>query len=570
MANLSNINNYFVVDTTGKVAIGDVSAATIPTLLTQLTLYDNTATASLVIQSGAASGKKYELGSSSTGKFQITDLDASVDRLTIDTAGNVGIGMTSPTAKLDVTSSGVVGRFISSSNEVPVTIFHTSNSRSTLGFKGSTSTNDYNVRVGADGNDFIAYTNNAERLRINSSGNVGIGKTNPQVRLDIAGDVSIPYGNKYFMDTVGAARSNFLKTINSYETVVGTSRGSAGFGVFGNSNIRLGFGTNYTTAQTSLFINSSGNVGIGTASPASKLEIGGGRIGIRNNIVAPSNLTYSTIYSTENTGAAYPFTGTSGNLVVEPRNGQDFVVLGSSGVAKMVVKGAGKVGIGTTSPYYKLVVSNGGASGIEFSPAALTGLNEILSYNRSTSAYENLRLSVYGFDIYTNNGGNSLAITNTGQVGIGTASPTAKLDIAGDVRYQGSIYSEYTYNGSGNYSNGTIYTIASTGQLTVNGMYQIVMYLDDYGAGGNTYFCWFCSVPFYWVTTGTNRVVSQALPTLIGTGHAIGPIPTFYITQEMGTSGGQAKIRFNPNNNWTGINGTSSKQFTVYIKRLGG
>jgi len=39
MANLSNINNYFVVDTTGKVAIGDVSSATIPTLLTQLTLY---------------------------------------------------------------------------------------------------------------------------------------------------------------------------------------------------------------------------------------------------------------------------------------------------------------------------------------------------------------------------------------------------------------------------------------------------------------------------------------------------------------------------------------------------
>ena len=59
MANLSNINNYFVVDSTGKVAIGDVSAATMPTLLTQLTLYDNTATASLVIQSGAASGKKY-------------------------------------------------------------------------------------------------------------------------------------------------------------------------------------------------------------------------------------------------------------------------------------------------------------------------------------------------------------------------------------------------------------------------------------------------------------------------------------------------------------------------------
>ena len=87
MANLSNINNYFVVDTTGKVAIGDVSAATIPTLLTQLTVYDHTGTAGVIIQSGGASGKKYELFSNASGTFGISDIGVG-DRLTISSGGD--------------------------------------------------------------------------------------------------------------------------------------------------------------------------------------------------------------------------------------------------------------------------------------------------------------------------------------------------------------------------------------------------------------------------------------------------------------------------------------------------
>ena len=66
-----------------------------------------------------------------------------------------------------------------------------------------------------------------------TSGNLAIGKTTvPAQRLDVAGNVVIPYANGYLMDTTGAGGSNFVKTINDYETVVGTDRGSAGFGVF--------------------------------------------------------------------------------------------------------------------------------------------------------------------------------------------------------------------------------------------------------------------------------------------------------------------------------------------------
>ena len=167
MANLSNINNYFVVDTTGKVAIGDVSAATIPTLLTQLTLYDNTATASLVIQSGAASGKKYELGSSSTGKFQITDLDASVDRLTIDTAGKVGIGTTSPSSKFQVEGAPANGVYLSY-------LYNSATHNSANGLNVQTSSNNiltYGLRVNTAGD--------SNALAVMGNGSVGIGTASP-------------------------------------------------------------------------------------------------------------------------------------------------------------------------------------------------------------------------------------------------------------------------------------------------------------------------------------------------------------------------------------------------------
>jgi hypothetical protein len=94
-----------------------------------------------------------------------------------------------------------------------------------------------------------------------------------------------------------------------------------------------------------------------------------------------------------------------------------------------VINDSGNVGIGTDSPTYKLVVSNGGASGIEFAPNALTGMNEILSYNRSGAAYEKLRFSTLSYEFYTSAVSNALVILNGGNVGIGTATPDAKFSI---------------------------------------------------------------------------------------------------------------------------------------------
>jgi hypothetical protein len=89
-------------------------------------------------------------------------------------------------------------------------------------------------------------------MRINSSGNVGIGTTSPAYKLDVSGDIR---GTAY---RIGSA------TILSGSTSV--SLGSSG----STGTVSL-----VTTSGQGLVLNGS-NVGIGTTSPAAKLDVNGG------------------------------------------------------------------------------------------------------------------------------------------------------------------------------------------------------------------------------------------------------------------------------------------------------
>ena len=86
MANLSNINGKFVVDTAGNIGVGTLvprSDANTTNISIQ-----SSGTARLFVNNTGASGKEYAIYSSANGDFGIFDYDAVSARLLINSAGN--------------------------------------------------------------------------------------------------------------------------------------------------------------------------------------------------------------------------------------------------------------------------------------------------------------------------------------------------------------------------------------------------------------------------------------------------------------------------------------------------
>ena len=248
-----------------------------------------------------------------------------------------------------------------------------------------------------------------------STQRLGLGTTTPSnlLTLDSTSDLTIRYSNGgTFKGYVGVATSagSLMTGSTTDELVVRSTDGIA-------------FAANNARAMT---IDSSGNVGVGTNTPDSLLELYRGttaelRISTNNAGTAQLSLNEGTSTTIE---GFLKYDGASNN-----------VVLGTSGAANALVipRDTGNVGIGTaapstllhlssTSPLITLTDTDTGADhriNAASSAGNLAFDIDVNSETASPSAVFNIK------------GSEKMRIASSGNVGIGTASPNVELEISG-------------------------------------------------------------------------------------------------------------------------------------------
>ena len=443
----------------------------------------------------AVSGKKWIVanqGANLSQNLAVAQLQYAL--LTIDSdTGNVGIGTTSPFNKLDV--SGGSGRFITTDDHQRLFITSSPSHQSILYFGDTSSSTQGRVAYEHSSDSMYFNTDSSEKMRILANGNVGIGTTSPSQKLEVSGNIKLTSAaDVIYFGAVGTsatwsapqvARIGTMMTMSDYSGVQfggydGTSYGPR-MTVLGTGNVGIGRSSSITArlfvegpVDTSTISTSStpaarinnggaisnwigsngynygyiqsiqddgsnnlkplslnplgGNVGIGTTSPGSILHI---------NSADPILLIKDseTSQTLANARLRLAESGVAGALggywdVGAIANGStfDFHINDDAGERLTILKASGHVGIGTTSPTAKLQVNtssttkflgtnadyvpNSTGSGVLITTGASTGntYSQIYAFQSGNTAYANL-------------------VVPGGNVGIGTTSPGAKLEV---------------------------------------------------------------------------------------------------------------------------------------------
>jgi hypothetical protein len=361
--------------------------------------------------------------------------------INIDSSNNVGIGTTSPSADLHVNSSGNVGLTLQHASRPTISLTDGTN-YGYIGLEGGgdiitgTSDNDLAIR---SPRDIIFGGNSIARMAITNSGNVGIGTTSPSNILHTYvnnTDTSIP---GILVEQAGTGDSSIGFLLSGVRTW------SVGVDNSDSDKFIIGSGEDLGTSAR-IVVDTSGNVGIGTTSPSEKLHVSG-NVRIEGDLTV--NGSYTQIDTDVNTTEQWNVTndGTGPAVTINQTGAQDIMDVQDDGTSVFYIEDGGNVGIGTTSPDAKFNVTDGGtqvtisntylahlqsASNCGLAITAGSSSNNYIAFG-DTNDYDegiiNYNNSTSSFGFRTAGTGYDLTINSSGNVGIGTTSPSEKLHV---------------------------------------------------------------------------------------------------------------------------------------------
>ena len=414
------------------------------------------------IQSAGAENTFYSAAFSRSGSGTAADVygtngtlalgtDASNTKLVLVSGGvtvtgntqatSFSAGTANPNAELlYLLGSGHTGHGASNTGSLVSIVESTSGNLAGLWFGSMTNENTGVIgsRTASGNIAFQTYSGGwAERMRINSSGNVGINSTSPQTKFV----VQHTDGQSGIEFSMGAS----LNYIQSY------NRNTSDYVALKLDGEELRFGTNNGTER--MRIDSNGQVMIGHTSSfahsdADNLAIGNGSSNSGLTIYTGSDKESSIIFGNA---------GTNGNIeagikyyheshgTVANRRAMTFAT-GGSMQERMRINSSGNVGIGATSPGAPLDIETGGNTqdGTFYSTITInnTGSSTFSGLRYDRGGVARFRVGLRNDDKFQianlfKNGSvsaddSALVMQNNGAVGIGVASPGAKLTIQSD------------------------------------------------------------------------------------------------------------------------------------------